>query len=223
MTQEEKNLSGFIVEALKTRGMTLEKLSQLSGVSEGALELLLEERFDKLPSAPYIHGYLMKIAEVLNIDGKELWQHYLKNNEELRRSGEEDTLPLNRFITPQINKKVVIIAACIIVIGGYFILRLPSLLGKPELNLRNLDENQIIATSPQFTIEGSMDPADKLTVNGEVIYPDKDGLFKKDVSLQPGFNTFIFEVKKLLGSSYTITKQVFYETQKSNNNGSTQQ
>ncbi len=222
MAQEEKNLSGFIVEVLKARGMTLEKLSQLSGVPEGALELLLEERFDKLPSAPYIHGYLMKVAEVLNIDGKELWRRYLKNNEELRRSGREDTLPPNRFITPHVDKKVVIIAICIIVIGGYFILRLPSLLGKPELNLRGLDKNQTIVTSPRFSIEGSIDSADKLAINGETIYPDKDGGFKKDVSLQPGFNTFTFEVKKLLGSSYTVTRQIFYETSTVNNYGGTQ-
>ena len=103
---KRKNLINLILEALKLKGMNLEKLSQLSGVSERSLALLLEEQFDKLPPAPYVHGYLVKIAETLNLDGRELWREYLKNNEEIRRSGKEDILPLNRFAIPKLNKKL---------------------------------------------------------------------------------------------------------------------
>ena len=35
--------------------------------AERSLALLLEERFDKLPPAPYVHGYLVKIAEALKL------------------------------------------------------------------------------------------------------------------------------------------------------------
>ncbi len=105
MENENKNLANLILEALKLKGLNLDKLSQLTGVSERSLALILEERFEKLPSAPYIHGYLLKIAEVLNLDGQKLWQEYLKNNAEIRRSGQEDTLPLNRFAIPKLNKK----------------------------------------------------------------------------------------------------------------------
>ena len=46
---KRKKLNNLILEALKLKGMNLEKLSQLTGVSEHSLALLLEEQFDKLP------------------------------------------------------------------------------------------------------------------------------------------------------------------------------
>ena len=54
MENEKKKLNNLILEALKLKGMNLEKLSQLTGVSEHSLALLLEEQFDKLPPAPYV-------------------------------------------------------------------------------------------------------------------------------------------------------------------------
>ncbi len=223
MTQgEEKSLSELIIETLKLKGMTLEKLSQSTGVSESSLELLIEERFTSLPSAPYVHGYLMKIAEALNLDGNDLWQRYLRNNEELRRSGEEDLLPHNRFITKEINKKVVVIIAGLVIVAGYFALRLPSLFGTPELTLKNLGGNPTVVQSVNFLIEGNMDPSDTLSVNGEMVYPDKEGYFKKSIVLQPGFNTLVFQVKQLLGNAYSVTKQIYYETVTSSQHGAPQ-
>ena len=42
-----------------------------------------------------------------------------------------------------------------------------------------------------------MNPADELTINGEAVYPDKDGNFDKNILLQSGFNNIIFQTKKL--------------------------
>lgn len=223
MTQgEEKSLSELIIDTLKLKGMTLEKLSQLTGVSESALEFLVEEHFNSLPPAPYVHGYLMKIAETLNLDGKDLWHRYLKNNEELRRSGHEDVLPQNRFVTKEINKKVVLIITGIVIVGAYFALRLPSLLGKPELTLQNLEGSPTVVQTATFVVEGAMNPSDTLTLNGETLFPAKDGRFQKNIILQAGFNTLVFQVKQLLGNSYTVTKQVYYETATSSQNNTQQ-
>ena len=56
-----------------------------------------------------------------------------------------------------------------------------------------------------------MNPNDQLTLNGERLYPDKDGKFEKSIQLQSGFNTLTFSIKKLLGKEYIINKQVFYK------------
>jgi lambda repressor-like predicted transcriptional regulator len=212
MENENKNLANLILEALKLKGLNLDKLSQLTGVSERSLALILEERFDKLPSAPYVHGYLVKIAEILNLDGQKLWQEYLKNNAEIRRSGQEDTLPLNRFAIPKLNKKIIAAAGAVIIVLIFVIFRLPALFGQPELKISNIKDNPTVVQEANFIIRGIMNPADELTVNGEIVYPDKDGNFEKNILLQSGFNNIIFQTKKLLGKTYTVTKQIFYQT-----------
>ncbi len=208
----DQKLTNLILEALKLKGLNLDKLSQLTGVSERSLALILEERFEKLPPAPYVHGYLMKIAEALNLDGQKLWQEYLKNNSDLRRSGEEDMLPQNRFAIQKMNKKIVVISAAIIVILVYGAFRLPSLFGQPELDISSPKDNPTIVQDSNFTIHGIMNPADELTINGEAVYAQKDGNFEKEILLQSGFNSVTFEIKKILGKTFTITRQIFYQT-----------
>lgn len=203
------------------KGLTLDKLSQMTGISERSLALILEEQFDKLPPAPYIRGYLLKIAETLNLDGQRLWQEYLKNNSEIRRSGKEDLLPSNRFAIQKVNRKVVAVSAAVLFILVYGISRLPFLFGQPELKITNLTESPTIVQDANFTVHGIINPADELRVNGEAVYPDKDGNFQKNILLQSGFNNIIFQTKKLLGKTYTVTKQIFYQTNKTEN-GQTQ-
>ncbi len=217
MESENRGLANLILEALKLKGFTLDKLSQLTGVSERSLALLLEERFEKLPSAPYVHGYLVKIAEVLNLDGQKLWQEYLKNNSGIRRSGQEDTLPFNRFAIPKLSKKIIVAAGVIIIVLILIIFRLPAFFGQPELKISNINDNPTVVQDSDFTVHGIMNPADELTINGEAVYPDKDGNFDKSILLQSGFNNIVFQTKKLLGKIYTVTKQIFYQTTSTNN------
>lgn len=210
MEQETKNLSSIILETLRLKGLTVEKLSQISGVSERFLSSLIEGNIEKLPPRPYAHGYLIRIAEALNLDGEKLWSEYLKNNEAIRRSGKNDQLPKNRFAIPALNKKIIALILAAIILISYALIRLPTLLGNPKLTIQNLTEERTIAKSSPFTIKGKINPKDQLAINGEIVY-SKDGDFEKIQELQPGFNTITFKVKKFLGKERTVTKQIFYE------------
>lgn len=211
MNEENKNLPSIILDSLRAKGLNLERLSQLSGVSERFLNLLIDGKFEKLPSRPYAHGYLLKIADILNLDGENLWQEFLKNNETIKRSGKNDELPKNRFALPKFNKKFIIAVLLIIVFGIFIAARASSFLSKPQLDLENPKENKIIVQEPNFTVKGKINPEDRLTLNNEQIYPDKSGHFEKIIELQPGFNTLTFKVKKFLGNEHIIAKQIFYE------------
>ncbi|MEK7543121.1 MAG: helix-turn-helix domain-containing protein [Patescibacteria group bacterium] len=204
---EIKNLSSFLHDMMRIKGMSIEKLAQATGISERYIRLLLEERFDKLPAAPYVHGYLIKIASALNIDGEELWSEYLKYNDSLNRSGEKDILPENRFVGINVNKKIIFFGALIFIIVLYIAFRIPSFLGGP--NLIVFFDNNAVVTEPSFTITGNSDPKNELTMNGEVLYSNKDGGFQKIVELSPGFNTFVFKTKTLIGKEETVVRQVY--------------
>ncbi len=206
-----KNLSSVILDSLRVKGLSIERLSQLSGVSERFLNLLIEGKYEKLPSRPYAHGYLVKISEVLNIDGEKLWQEFLKNEESIKRSGKNDQLPQNRFAVSKFNKKTIIVFAVILLMIVYALVKVPSFLSKPQLILQNLKENEIIVQNPSYAIRGKINPSDKLTLNNEQIYPNKEGGFEKSIELQPGFNTLTFKIKRFLGNEYVTTKQIFYQ------------
>ncbi len=216
--EPQHNLANLIIEALRLKGLNLARLSEATGIQESMLAALLDEKYEKLPAAPYIHGYLVKIAEVLGLDGQKLWSEYLKDKSGIKRPGPADVLPQNRFRAGKVNKKVVAIIILIIIVFGYIILRLPGFLGAPSFNLGPLPAT---VASPNLPVQGTMNPADQLILNGEEIYPDRSGRFQADLVLQPGFNTLKFELKKLVGQTFTETKQVFYNAPTSTNGTST--
>lgn len=210
MENETRPLRDILLDALRVKNISAEKLSMLSGVSERFMNALLAEETKQLPSAPYVRGYLIKIAEVLGLDGQELWSAYIKPNASIRRSGAEDSLPGNRFLAPRFRAKLLIVGGLAIVAVVFGIMRIPGFFGGSSLNISNMEPDMIVREA-SFTVRGSIDPSDQLAVNGEILYPKADGSFEHAITLTPGFNTIEFKVKQFLGKEEVITKQLFYE------------
>jgi len=213
--KENKKLGAYITESLKAKGWTIEKLAQTTGIASNFLEALLEDKFEKLPAAPYVFGYLTKIAEALNLDGEELWQKYLKDNQKLRRSGEKDRLPQNRFALPKINKRIIFFLLIVLLVFGYLLMRAVSFLTLPSLWLENVSDN-LVVKDPSFKIIGKIQDGSQLTINNEPVYAESSGYFEKIINLQPGLNVLVFKVKKIPGRERILTKQIFYQPPSSN-------
>src|SRR3989344_6846190 len=101
-------LNGFkdiLKNEMKAKGLNAQKLSELSDISPNFIKSLLEGSFENLPATPYVHGYIEKISAILEINSDELWGQYKKESE-LKKSGAKDQLPLNRFASQPINKKL---------------------------------------------------------------------------------------------------------------------
>ena len=207
--QEAKTFGAIVIDAMRSKNFTIEKLSQVTGVSDRFLTYLVNGECEKLPAVPYVYGYVMKIAEALGIDGASLWQDYLKGSASLRRSGKGDALPTNRFVTPELNPRVIGAVAIAILIIGSLVFRLPALLGVPTVTLNGFPD-ALVVEEPTYRILGTIDPADELTINREPVYADTNGVFERIVTLEPGFNTFEFRAKRFLGKERILVKQIFY-------------
>lgn len=209
---DTKNLSAMLIEAMKIKGFSLEKLAQTTGVSDRFIEYLLGEKFDQLPSSPYMHGYILKIGEALDLDGERLWREFFKNSKVVRTSGASDALPGNEVHKKRINKKVTAIIVFIVIALSYITFRIQTYFGEPYFILENLTDNMIV-TEQSFTIKGKINTRDQIMLNGEQVYPNEEGVFEKKIQLQSGFNALSFKIKKFLGKEYIIDKQIFYKTQ----------
>tara|TARA_Y100000310_G_scaffold344885_2_gene460250 strand:- start:2114 stop:2818 length:705 start_codon:yes stop_codon:yes gene_type:complete len=213
MQEQEEGKGGLsqtILEAMRKNNVNLEQLENLSGVSERHLSLLLEEKYEKLPAAPYVRGYIMKVAEALELDGKRLWKGYLKDNEVLRKSGKNDTLPGNRFLSKNSLIRVLILIVIVIVIVLIAAIRLFRL-DNPNVEFKNLEDEITTVGERIFVIKGSVDPKFKLTLAEEEVMIGEEGDFEKEVILEPGFNTFMFSAKKVLGKEHKFPKQIYFE------------
>lgn len=205
-----QTLRDTLMDALEARGLNISRLAELTDIPERYLAALRDNDTKKLPAAPYIRGYLMKIGQALEIDGKSLWDIY-KNQNPIKTSGVQDRLPINRFAIKSSNKKLIIAGAALLLLVALLVWKGNDILGTPKLDITNPVLNNFVTTTSTIKLTGDIDPRDKLTANGEEIIVDSRGRFEKDFLLQPGPNTVEFKVKRFLGKETVIDKQIIYQ------------
>src|SRR3989344_140089 len=93
---EELDFGAFLAGRIKDKGFSMKKLAEVSGISVKYLESIAQGDLKHLPPAPYLHGYLVKLAGILDFD-HELWWERLKKEDAVKISGRSDELPKNRF------------------------------------------------------------------------------------------------------------------------------
>ncbi len=213
MEGEEKTFGQMLADTLAAKGYSAERLAAETGISDRFINLFLEDRMNELPPSPYLHGYIVRIGEVLGFDGERVWQTHFKDRREVRRSGARDILPQNRFALTRMNMPIAVIAVLIVAAVGYILFRtyVSSDLTR-GLTLEGLGDETLVVGSPALVVRGAVDGNLKLTVNDADVYPGRDGTFSHSVSLSPGMNAVVFELEGLLGRTGKVVKYVFFRS-----------
>lgn len=209
LTMENLDFKTFFNEKVRARGLTLKKLSDLSGIALIHLESLSYGHYEKLPAAPYLRGYIRTLGKILDFD-PEYWRAHFDAMDIVRSSGARDQLPHNRYAPRPVTKYGWAIAVGVILLA-YGIFRSSAILGTPGLKV-NYPGTEVVSveTNPIF-VTGEADGGIVLTVNGERVAVNPDGTWSKEFTLSPGLNSIEVQAKKFLGREITQSRQVVYE------------
>ena len=215
MPPEEITFQIFFAAKLKDRGISIKKLSEATGITPAHLEALAQGRFDDLPAAPYVHGYLVRLGKILDFNGEESWEK-IKTERTVQNSGSTDTLPSNRFIK-QAPMKFIWIGVVAVIVVIYLAFQIPAVFSGPRLKVSFPPSNPYSTSSSTVTLTGTVQGTQALSLsngsNGdsENITVNPDGSWQKAVLLQDGQNTFEITAKKLLGGQTVVTEQILYQ------------
>lgn len=209
-TEDYTDFENFLNDKIKAHGLSLEKVSEQSGITLSHLEALSRGHYEQMPPAPYLRGYLMKLGSILDFDAEVWWQRFQAMGI-VKKSGPEDRLPQNRFAKISKARYGLAIAAGILILG-YLVFSLPRILGQPNLSIDYPRETVTRVKEQPVLIYGHLTNADTLTVSGEQVNVKADGSWEKEISLDPGKPTTVDIVaKKFLGRQVTETRQFIYE------------
>lgn len=206
---EHSEFANFLNERVRERGINMKRLSELTGVSLKHLEGIFSGDPKRLPSYPYLKGYLTKLGEVLDFDSSEAWEQ-MKKFTDAKSSGKMDELPKNRFSKKPIGHYFLIggIVAAVILYAGF---RFYEISGKPDVTISYPSENMIVVDMNLISLSGKISNGDELRINGERVDIQSDGNWQKSVSLQPGINTMQITAKKFLGKEISLIRQIVYQ------------
>lgn len=213
---ERKTLQELLKELIAAKGSNADKLAASSNIPSRFINLLIEGKYKDLPSKPYIRGYLIKMASILEVNPELLLESY-NSSVELPSSGKTDRLPTNRFAIKPMNRGLVTAVVIIVILVGIIAFRFNDIIGTPSIQV-NVPTTTLSQT---IQVTGVVQPGDSVSLNGETIYPATDGTFETSVLLSPGLNTLQFTVKRFLGRETDLTKQILYQTQATSTQPST--
>ncbi|MEK7187864.1 MAG: helix-turn-helix domain-containing protein [Patescibacteria group bacterium] len=208
VSHPEARLAFLINEGMKRKGITIQKLSEVSGVAMKYLEHMSGGNIEKFPPAPYLRNYLIVIGRVLNFDGQTVWDN-IRVDELAVGSGKNDRLPRDLSVLTS-RKSLVWIVGIGALFALYLLFRLPEIIGKPSLDIGFPTEAVSTVNISPVTILGTVKNGDEFFVNGERVPLGADGLWQKNIELQEGMNTIELRAKKFLGQEMSIVRQIIY-------------
>lgn len=207
----EKTLKDILREEMQAKGVTFAKLRQQTGIADRYLAAFLEDAQEKLPAAPYVRGYLIRIASVLELDSNSLWEKY-RTSAQLKSSGADDRMPGNRFALKRLNRKLIFGVGTLVLVLIYLVMSADRFLGKPDLSLTSPSADTSVTTASIIMVSGLIEPGNIVSVGGEAVPANADGTFETSYNLEPGLNQITVSTENpVIGRKHEIIRQVIYE------------
>ncbi len=207
----EETVAEQLRRSRQARGIKLEDAAKRLNIQKRYLEALEKKHYAMLPKGVYGRNFLREYAIFLGLDPAPLVEHFL------RESGgkpapdgdlfERQVVSRRHLLAlPQLLKNA-IIGVLIIACLGYLGFLLKNIFEPPFLRIDYPPDNLVTAES-QLAISGQSEPETDITMNGQPVLADKQGVFKREIYLSEGLNTLTITAKKKYGRTASASRQV---------------
>jgi len=213
--KEDISCGAYLKNVREQKGITLEKASQDSKIVRTLLEAIEHDNYKELPPPVYLKGMIKKYAHYLHLDEDKILDFYQKSNGRKISSGEKDLLPQNRFTVSQSRLgqifslifRQLIKFSLIIFLLGYFLFELSQFLLPAHIVLY-YPPKDLITSNPNLEISGEAIRSKILYFQEKEINFDEKGLFREQITLNPGLNILELKAVNSLGRETILQQKV---------------
>jgi cytoskeleton protein RodZ len=89
LTEQLKSIVAQLTQARQSKGITLEEIATKTFIPQRLLKALEEEKFDRLPEAVFVQGFVRRYADEVGLDGMALSRSFVIQPPELKKAAEE--------------------------------------------------------------------------------------------------------------------------------------
>jgi len=194
------------------KNLSLENIEKNLRIRKKFLIAIEENAWDRLPSLPYIKGFLRSYSSYLGLKSEEIIAIFRRQFSLQEKSGllpDGLTHPVNepsiRF-TPQL-AVITIITSFIVLFFSYLFLQYKAYTNPPNLIVEKPQEGEILL-SDKIIVTGKTDNQAVISVNNQKIAVSQNGEFSTTLSLPPGVNTILIESVSKYGKKRSITRTI---------------
>lgn len=214
-----ETLSEYLVEARSMMGLSLDEVSQQTGIQVKFLELLENNKFSDLPPEVYVCGFLKQIAEIYGIDSAPLIVQYKKERNIVSRVDASVSAQKFNFsalsrisFTPK-TVSLGLIGLFFILTLGYVGLQLKVMSRDPSITVLEPQSGAKIEDS-FVKITGTTEPGNQVSINNADVFVGENGSFTTTVSIATGQTDLAIVAKNKFDKTTEKHVSVIHETAK---------
>jgi cytoskeletal protein RodZ len=206
----------FLREKREEKGLSLEKLEEMTKIKKTILDDLENERFEKLPPKIYIRGIISKYCQHVDLDTKEVVgtfdKYFYENRSDKFNVGKVTTIEnaTEKMKVKHFDVKKFLIFVIGILVLSFVVWQASLMLLPPQIEMMNPKEETSYTNVP-VNIKGRVIRTKFLTINGQPILFDKYGYFEYSMILDPGVNEIQISAKNQLNKITNIVREIVYQ------------
>lgn len=215
-TEKNLNIDEKIGEKLRHKrtvlNLSLDYIAKKTGIKKDYLIAMENENFDLLPKGLYGRNFLIKYANYLKINSKEVLNKSPYKNKDKNFNNPFSKKKLTRknfLIFPKLIRNLLIVLIILAFFSYLFFFFIKSR-EVPELIVFE-PESDLIVNESLINISGKTDPEAQLSINGELIILENNGYFSTNITLNRGLNRIIIVSQKRYSRENRIERQILFQ------------
>jgi transcriptional regulator with XRE-family HTH domain len=189
------------------KGISLQEIQKHIKIRVKFLEAIEENNWNFFSSQIYISGIVKNYSEYLGLDSSRLLA-FFRRDYERKEDVHFKRRIASKYLTPE-TKKIALAGIIIIfiVFFGYFAFQLQLYLSPPKVTIIS-PQSDIVEREEKIKIIGKTDKDAAISIFGERVYQNKEGVFEYGFVLKQGKNEISIEVVGANGKK-TIVKKIY--------------
>lgn len=198
-------------EERKKQNLSLEEVARATKIRVDFLSAIERGDYKKLPGASYAHGFVRNYARFLGLPVEKSLALFRREYDEKKSI---EVLPhgltnQGEFSLPKfrVGRSTILIGIVLVIIVFFLLFQYRSAFFNPDLKVETPAENQTI-NSLTVEIKGKTDPNSTLSVENEQVPIEKNGSFKKEITVFPGRTSIDFQVENKFGRVTSLRRNI---------------
>jgi len=194
--------------------LTLDEAEKQLRIRKKFLEALEQNEWDRLPSLPYIKGFLRNYSMLLDLKPEEMLAIFRRQYHELSKAAvlpDGMANPINDSVF-RITPRLLTISGIVlffIIFFGYLLSQYQAYTNPPNLIITSPKDGETVQTE-SIEVVGKTDRDTVVSLNNRKIAVTDTGDFKSTVTLTPGINTIVIDSVSKHGKKRTLSRTVSF-------------
>lgn len=210
-----KTVGTFLKDHRQSAGLSLDQIADITKIRLDYLEAIEQDRFDQLPSAAFVKGFIRSYALAIKLDPEKALAVFRRDFDQNQLGkvvprGMAQPLNTGRGLW---NPRTTTILSILVVIGIFLVYgfwQIVSLVAAPNLEITSPVESAVYLNGA-ISLSGKTQSDAAVYINDQPVVLAGDGSFETTINLDPGEHLLIFKAVLRNGKQTEVTRRITIE------------